>query len=294
MTQKKTCLEENFHAIAAILRDLNLHSAIASYGGSGDSGDIYYVAVRYHEEGEPQRTDTLPRVKLSGEVSVLKEGQRVKEIREYELDFLTAMSDLTNAALKASEHDGYEINEGGEGYLTIFADGKAVLNHQDFFDDTEQRAASKETTEFSIEQENKAAALLRIISPVLASAAVVNVEAKYSGYGDDGNGIEIVVTGDDTVLTTPVSVPLVRHFYDSNKMVEFVESDKTLTRTMDLKSAIRDLTDCAIDEAGYRGYQNGDGASGSLVINPDGTATLTHVSNFTSSEVDSYTWNGEQ
>ena len=291
MTQKKTCLEENFHAIAAILRDLNIMCAEASYGGSGDSGDVYHVAVRYHAEDEPHPVNDMPRVKLRGEVSVLKDGQRASGFREYELDFRTAMTDLVDAALKASEHDGYEIDDGGEGTLTIFATGKAVLAHEDFFDDSEQREASEETTEFSAEEDTPVASVLRVIARVLAGANVASVELRYSGAGDSGDSFKLHVMGDESILSTLVTIPTVYRVYDPETRAP---STETRERTMDLRSAIGDLTNRAFEEAGLRGWENNEGGRGSLVIKQEGTALLTHYNNFVGAEESTYEWNEEE
>jgi hypothetical protein len=291
MTQKHTSLEHNFHAIAAILRDFRLDRVVVTYGGSGDSGQIHEVVVFRDEEPGVVSIKDLPDFEYrSLNKHYEPSGWRTVE-SAVKTDFRSALADITELALDEADYGGWENNEGADGTLTVFADGRALLEHDSHYEGEGDATAS----DFDADSEGQIGLSIRVLSKVLTDTGVHAIDVDYSGSGDSGNDNDLtvfsapgVIQRDNPVLEQQVTIPTVKHVYNREKHVdETVESEHTL----DAKTALEDLLDAAIGAAGHWGFENNEGGSGTLTLKADGTASLSHVYNSEKTESTSHTWN---
>lgn len=122
---------ESLAAMAAVLKKHGLTSVQGEYTGSGDSGDsfdIYYFKGEESVEIERDVDDEVTYLVVDTEY---KEGQFVPVKSARTAEFEQALEDVCFAMVTASGHDGWEINEGGGGTLTVRDDGTATLDHYD-------------------------------------------------------------------------------------------------------------------------------------------------------------------
>jgi hypothetical protein len=291
MTEKHTVLEHNFHAIGAILRDFKLERVVVTYGGSGDSGDIHEIVVFRGEEPGVVSVENLPDIEYRTLNKDYKpSGWRTVET-ETRTDFRSALCDITELALEESNNGGWENNEGSDGTLTVFADGRALLEHGSHF----EGVGEAQTSDFNTDSEGQIGLSIRALSKVLSDAGVHSVDVDYSGYGDSGNDNDLtvfsapgVIQANHPVLDQQVTIPTVKLVYNREKQV-----DETLAgeHTLDVKTALEDLMEDAVTEAGHSGYENNEGGGGTLKIAADGTASLRHTYNSEQTCFDTYTWN---
>lgn len=133
---------ESLAAMAAVLQKHGLTSVQGEYTGSGDSGDgfdIYYFKGEESVEIEQDVNDEVTYLVIDNDYSNGRFSP-VKSTRTAE--FEQALEDICFAMVTASGHDGWEINEGGGGTLTVRADGTATLDHYDNGEDEDSDSST--------------------------------------------------------------------------------------------------------------------------------------------------------
>ena len=286
MTHKNTYLEQNFHAIAAILRDFNLTKVLSSYGGSGDSGEIHEIQLFRGEEPDVESPDDMPEVTYSPLSFKHVEGQGYVDVftKAVTTDFRTAICDLTEQAITLAGHPGWENNEGSDGYLTIYASGHAELEHENHFDDE-----SDERTEVEFNDESaKVGPAIHVLAKALAKAGVQAALVHYSGSGNRRDPSTVVIEGAPSILDTVVTVKLPQYFFNWIKHREDSTEDE---ETLKFEKAMIAVSDEALRVSGHGRYEDGDGGGGTFTLKSDGTATLDHGTNCINSTTEKFSWN---
>lgn len=119
----------NKAAILAALRQSGATAATVDYFGAGDEGRIEGVYIS--SESAASVRVSLAVVERSWDA----EAQRMTAtaaLRDHDLD--DALSELCEAAVTITGHDGYEIGEGGRGALTVdVATGEFSLEHGNYY-----------------------------------------------------------------------------------------------------------------------------------------------------------------
>ena len=275
MTNETTFLEQNFHAIAAVLRQANLDRVTASYFGSGDSGSISDVVLYQGDAIAKVSVKSLPEVTYQFSTYECVKGEFHQVLTDTTADFKSAVEDLVENALEEVGFEGWETEDGGDGHLTIYSDGRAELVHDDH-NESPDSAGEPDDTDFSSNDEGAVGNNIRVLAKVLVDAGIVSLTVDYSGSGDSGNGFEVSFEGDQSVLAQEVTV---------------LEEDDGDEHTMDVDTAIRDLTELAIVEAGHEGYECDAGGCGTFRLRADGTATLSHKNYLESGTLHEFSWN---
>lgn len=119
----------NIQAVAKVLTQAGASSAVITYYGGGDSGDINDVAVNW-PEGVTEVP--IPNVTYTQETVNHVNGQRVTSEKVVTAKLESALGHIIWEVIDDAGHSGFENNDGGEGSLVIEATGKAWLDHTDF------------------------------------------------------------------------------------------------------------------------------------------------------------------
>lgn len=108
-------------------------------------------------------------------------------------------------------------------------------------------------------KENKAAIL-----KVLREHGVKTIQAEYSGSNDDGgfNGVYLG-GGANEILTLPLTIQVEEDVYSAKTQTN---RQVIATKALPLSDAFRNLCYDLLDHH-YEGYEDGDGAYGSFVLN---------------------------
>jgi len=284
MTQLTTKLHENIHAaIVEALQLTGIASVVASYSGSGDSGDYFDI---HAADAEGQSISPLPDVTVQymDETSVwdreAKTHRKVK--KEKTANLSSAIEDACWAAVSSSGHDGWENNGGGSGEYTVTADGSATLEHTDNY----ESEGDSDQDELDQNDEVFAEPMKRIAELLTANqAALVRIE--YSGEGDSGSVSDISVEGEASL--DAYSVTLSDYPVKKSTWVDGKWNHTVSLQSVSLASALEDLLWDAVTKFGHDGYENNEGGFGNLTINADGTGELSHTDNIETSETSSYT-----
>lgn len=119
----------NIQAVAKVLAQAGAASAVISYYGGGDSGDINQVEVNW-PEGVTE--EPIPEVSYTQENVTHLNGQRVSSEKVVTAKLESALEHIIWEVIDDAGHSGFENNEGGEGSLVIDATGNAWLDHTNF------------------------------------------------------------------------------------------------------------------------------------------------------------------
>ena len=128
LTRNETPLLEALHA-------LEVHTVIASYFGSGDSGEVEDIEF-YHEDqnvptGDLEKAASDYQVTIEESQSEFVGGGWQTKIVAVTISLRMAIMHYCEAWLEL-EHPGYGIDEGGQGEMTIDVEaGQFTLNHSD-------------------------------------------------------------------------------------------------------------------------------------------------------------------
>jgi hypothetical protein len=127
MGDKKINDEEIFAANKAALgefmRQHGLDRVVVTYSGSGDNGGIDEVTFF---EGTEVVVEQVPIALLEVDWNYKKQKKEVKVIKLKPDD---AFGHMAEEALCLSEHEGWELDEGGDGEVTFTLSGDDVVVH---------------------------------------------------------------------------------------------------------------------------------------------------------------------
>jgi hypothetical protein len=135
-TARRKVFEYNKKVILAALRFACAAQATVRYSGCGDSGCIDEVDIT------PETLHAVDPEKVFATLAHLREyrsrGKPALRVEEESLGLKAALRAFWEEALVASEHDGYQDGEGGEGALEInVVEGAVRLTHTTFFRDSD-------------------------------------------------------------------------------------------------------------------------------------------------------------
>lgn len=128
---------------------------------------------------------------------------------------------------------------------------------------------------------------IQAISTAMKEAGIKAAEVWYSGSGDSGDGcdhsIEWARTSQNAELpdkspkaaSPEVDIVLASYRYENGEHVTEESSQK-----MHLQSAMEEVLWDALKEIGRSGFENDEGGYGTLRVDQDGLATLTHTDRF--------------
>jgi hypothetical protein len=128
-------IAHNCELLKAALKQHNIESVTVTYFGGGDSGEI--------EEIETLPIDALTRlpdiqVQMCKPVAEFSNGQYTYELQDVDKSLEDALRDFT-MVWSEQEHGGWEIDDGGNGKMTInIPDNTCTLHHTEYFTESRQ------------------------------------------------------------------------------------------------------------------------------------------------------------
>jgi hypothetical protein len=125
----------NKQALLESLRCLHAEEATVTYAGNGDDGQIDEVRVTPETiDAEAIQVQIVALHTTWHADSSTSRASLALEPR----DLRTALADFCHEAIDLAGHTGYEIDDGGEGSLTIsVGDGEVALQHTDFYTESD-------------------------------------------------------------------------------------------------------------------------------------------------------------
>jgi len=118
----KKLFTQNKSAIAKVLTQNGIDSVYVQYSGSGDCGNGNQASVPAAiSEIEVQRFE-IEKERVDGKwIRKSSEGLAV--------NLKNALEALCDDAIESSGNSGYETDAGGGGKMTLYSDGRVVLDH---------------------------------------------------------------------------------------------------------------------------------------------------------------------
>jgi hypothetical protein len=255
-------------AVLKALREANVATVTVSYCGSGDDGGIDTTDARDHEDF-PVNLETINVVYADDD----GENQ--------EMNLKTACADLCDAAIDDNNHSGYEKESGGRGDFTIDVDsGKMMLCHAENFTDSQE-----EVTKIPARDSKKDAKLTSLAS-TMKKAGVEKIVVSYAGAGDSGS-IENVGFFDADSKAMKIDLKISGYPSIKPRRVAGQWIDESVVEEKDAQDAARDIVYDKLD-IHHRAWGDGDGCSGYVEINANGSMRITHFNNIEKSNETTY------
>ena len=131
-------LLRNFAVLGAAIASKGFSELLIEYRGYGDSGETDEVSLTsLNADGKPQSSSPkdMPSCVIAYRSRVhnpqTQQYESVVEAREF--SFSEAASHVVDDVIEVNNHVGFENNDGGRGDLTVYADGRAEYNHEDYY-----------------------------------------------------------------------------------------------------------------------------------------------------------------
>jgi hypothetical protein len=152
-TIAEAMMANNLSSVAMAMRRHKVTHVEVRYSGSGDSGDSEEVEVykdNISSDNSPVLVEDIIEVSVNSRYEIVASGE-LKKTHEFSpmlVNFKQACLNLMEEAISIGNHDGWEINEGGGGTLTINLDGTAVLSHYDNYPVDDPDAPDEDDEEY--------------------------------------------------------------------------------------------------------------------------------------------------
>jgi hypothetical protein len=264
----------NCQAIQNCMKQHGITSVSSEYTGSDDSGDDFDVSIFSGEDQLYDKEMPVVTVETNNYESVNGEWIRVRKFVEISLD--DAVENACDDAIKITGNDGYENNEGGYGEFVINSN-QASLNHCDRF--------TKESPESREFENGDLGPIQEKLVGVLKKYGIEFVTIDYSGYGDSGDSIDVLVSNGE------IPTDVIGYMHKSSHYVKgsgFVGSDAY--KVEKFSDAVDSLLWMVIEKAGFSGFWNGDGGGGDMTLFATGMINLDHRDDYVDESCKPYSW----
>ena len=158
---------QNLQVVVNYLKQQGAAQVVCDYSGSGDSGDVADIAFFKEDKFNPS-DDASNIINISQTFSIPSDDG-ASGVERFDIE------DFMWDAIDHYGHGGFWNNEGGRGDLTIHADGRIELNHQDYVVETVHDC-----------HEDSLEALLSKGEPTISHARIVGMPRPLpeGGFGD--------------------------------------------------------------------------------------------------------------
>jgi hypothetical protein len=132
---RRLVFDFNKQALLETLRCLHAEEATVTYAGSSDEGQIDEVRLTPETiDADAVQVQLVAMHQTWNAESSTSRASLALEPR----NLRTALADFCDQAIDLAGHTGYEINDGGEGRLTIsVGGGEVALQHTDFYTESD-------------------------------------------------------------------------------------------------------------------------------------------------------------
>jgi len=192
ITNKQITLAKNIDVCAKAMRENDIRYFTVEYSGSGDSGDYFSI--------NNDADKNCSTIKVDGYKINDQNNQQIIETTTTTLD---ALIEMLAEDIIESYHDGYEINDGGGGYLTIHDQGCAILSGynnetgEEFAGERLIEAKEHKFEEINDEKDVVETNVARVLNTLSALGVTQEITAQYYGSGDSG-GVEDILVNEET------------------------------------------------------------------------------------------------
>jgi len=274
--------ERNALTLIGVLRNAAIESVEISYYGSGDSGECCDVGARGGDI--PEGLPPLPFVDRVG--TWCPTARDLIHLREEARSF--ALNDfcqrLVDQAIEVHGHQNYEDGPGGQGTLTVRADGRVDYIHDDFYEDTDTRVdeplpVADAPDEDADTNRGVLAQNIATVRERLRALGLDSVEINYRGSGDSGDDIEMGFKPEDAEsrLMQSEAMQVVEITRRWNPALRGYEPPCRSARSVSPSDILDVLVDQAIEAFSLSGYENNEGGYGCLTIAAEADPHMLHV-----------------
>lgn len=280
-------INRNIRVLAKAMNREGIQRVEIAYTGSGDSGDEFDM-VAQGQAGTVAMPQSRVNIKHHG--YVFKGKRYIARVRKSSMDFETAVSELYDQCISHSGHNGWENGDGGGGEFTLYAEGRAILEHSDWYTDSDYRVHTLNSYPVLSDP------IASVVQALKGMAGVLSICLSYEGDGDEGRtcgAVLEVAQGEKTVQETlsdrdQDALPKLTLQVKHGKFDLQTETWSPVARQFEFEAALDHILDEALTATGNAGYHNGSGGQGELLIHTDGTALLRHTDFIGASETATY------